>query len=614
MKTNHSLSRTFLCCLLFLCASVTFSQTRYLDDIFGNVNETQNVIFSTNVPQPLPSDPINFFFVNIPGNANVPEHLTEGRDLRMNIYQPDGDTNSTRPVIIFCFGGGFTGGNRFAPDMKDLAVGMAKKGFVTATIDYRTGINLFDEGASKRAVYRAVQDSRAAIRLFRNDAASNNTYRINPEQVYIAGYSAGGFVALHNIYLDRDADRPESSRASSYSYSQNTFFGFSNFAMSDLGCLDCAGTNTNFSGKANAAVSISGAVGELSYIEGSNDVPALLFHSSDDNTVPYNVGVPYGAGSTRLSRVFGSNAIKEDATRKGASVRLKSYNNRGHVPHITGNGDLYPEIIPEIADFLFDVINGVIINPDPAPTPPISSDIPVDQIISLRKTGGDRKYVTAERFDNDSQVLARANTVQAWETFRVEAHPQGGIALKALSNDKYLQVNGTNQNAPIKAKGDQKLGWEQFNWLVKGPGEVALQSAFTNRWVQAAWTDDNAVLYPRGQEALGWETFEWAIVAASKEQPTIQPTTTAQLATEVYPNPVGRNGEIYINTSLKKVGDVHVQLFDTAGREIYQNSYNNLNQGGLTITLNTTAIGSFSGVYLLKITKDQRSEVIKIIF
>jgi len=213
MKTQHFLKQVVLTCFSILFTSVLFSQTRYIDDIFANVSETKNVRFSTNVPQPLPSGPINLLFATVPANANVPEHRTENRNLNMDIFEPSGDTNASRPVIIFCFGGGFTAGNRNAADMRALATRMARKGYVTATMDYRLGINLFDEGASKRAVYRGVQDSRSAIRFFRNDAASRNRYKINPDQVFIAGFSAGGFVALHNVYLDTENERPASTRA-----------------------------------------------------------------------------------------------------------------------------------------------------------------------------------------------------------------------------------------------------------------------------------------------------------------------------------------------------------------------------------------------------------------
>jgi len=366
--------------------------------------------------------------------------------------------------------------------------------------------------------------------------------------------------------------------------------------------------NQSFSGKANAAIGFAGAVGELSYINGSDDAPSLLFHSSNDNTVPFNSGVPYGAGRTQLPRVFGSNAINDDARSKGAPVRFKSYTNRGHSVHTRGGGNFYPEIIPDIADFLFEVINGG--DTTPPPPPPTPTDIPFDQVISLRKKGGDRKYVTAERFANNNQLLARGARVLAWETFRVEEHPQGGVALKAISNDKYIQVNGNNQNVPIRALGNQKLEWEQFNWRNLNPGEVALQSAFTGRWIQAAWPTNNAVLYARGAQALTWETFEWKVENASRGAFG----KSVSMNTEVFPNPVGNSSEININAVLNSKGDVNIQIMDTSGRTVYSDTFSDVSKGGSTFSIKTNTIKAAPGVYIVHVTANGVSETNKVIF
>jgi acetyl esterase/lipase len=56
---------------------------------------------------------------------------------------------------------------------------------------------------------RAVQDGRAAVRYFKkNVAVGGNTYKIDLNNIYFAGVSAGGFVALQLAYLDEISEFP----------------------------------------------------------------------------------------------------------------------------------------------------------------------------------------------------------------------------------------------------------------------------------------------------------------------------------------------------------------------------------------------------------------------
>lgn len=258
--------------------------------------------------------------------------------LRMNIYRPSNDTLTKRPVIIFAFGGGFVNGSRTESSMIKLCEAFAKRGFVTATIDYRIGMNIGDKELSKRAVYRALQDGRSAVRFFRKNATS---YGIDPNQIYISGHSAGAFLAYQSVYLDKDSERPASTR---------NYFG-----RADLGTLDAIGDNKTYSngstisGKANGVMGFAGALGELSYIENSSDVPGVYFHSSNDNTVPYNSGEPFSAISWlpgfNLPTVYGSNQMNNRANSVNASHAFYSYTNRGHNVHYNGS-NLYSDITP----------------------------------------------------------------------------------------------------------------------------------------------------------------------------------------------------------------------------------------------------------------------------
>ena len=55
----------------------------------------------------------------------------------MDIYTPVGDNYTNRPLLIFAHGGSFIGGSKTNPTMVDLCETFAKRGYVTASINYR---------------------------------------------------------------------------------------------------------------------------------------------------------------------------------------------------------------------------------------------------------------------------------------------------------------------------------------------------------------------------------------------------------------------------------------------------------------------------------------------
>ena len=72
--------------------------------------------------------------------------------------------------------------------------GFAKRGFVTATIDYRLGIeNQKTEVDYANALYRAQQDGRAAIRFLKKHATQ---YCIDTNKVFLTGSSSGSKTAM----------------------------------------------------------------------------------------------------------------------------------------------------------------------------------------------------------------------------------------------------------------------------------------------------------------------------------------------------------------------------------------------------------------------------------
>src|SRR5690554_8203526 len=85
--------------------------------------------------------------------------------------------------------------------MMALCDSFARRGYVTATIDYRKGFNPLSNTSAERAVYRGTQDLRAAIRFLKE---KHNTYGIDTNYTFIGGSSAGAFAVIHTIYMDQN--------------------------------------------------------------------------------------------------------------------------------------------------------------------------------------------------------------------------------------------------------------------------------------------------------------------------------------------------------------------------------------------------------------------------
>ena len=158
--------------------------------------------------------------------------------LKMNVYKPTGaNQSSKRPLVIFVHGGAFVSDADFnEPEMNSMAIAFAKRGYVSASIDYREGfhlkaygigfpgtINLWnlpgatinwnaearlfasDSAETIRAIYRAQQDVKTAIRYFK---LRSNVDSVDICAVFLAGHSAGGITVLQAAFSDQLTEKP----------------------------------------------------------------------------------------------------------------------------------------------------------------------------------------------------------------------------------------------------------------------------------------------------------------------------------------------------------------------------------------------------------------------
>lgn len=263
---------------------------------------------------------------------NIPYNNT---DLKMDIYEPIGDTLLQRPLMLWVHPGGFLLGDKGVDDMVALCDSFAKRGYVTASIGYRLGFNPASAESAERAVYRGTQDIRAAIRYFKEYAS---IYRIDTNTIFLGGSSAGGFAALHVAYLDQN-EAPSSITGGLLS--------------PDLGCLDCSGNNFNHSVELAGLVNLWGALGDSSFVDADETVPALLVHGTADGVVPFGVGQPFGVFTTPF--VNGSRTISNQLNSLGIPHSTLFFAGQDHEPHGTSNGTFDTPPTP-YWDTIFDAI------------------------------------------------------------------------------------------------------------------------------------------------------------------------------------------------------------------------------------------------------------------
>lgn len=118
---------------------------------------------------------------------------------KLDLYQPAG--RDGLPCLVWLHGGGLTGGGKTLGGTVPVCRALASEGFLVVAVNYRL---------SPRAKFPAyVEDSAAAVAWTMQHAAQ---YGGNPRRIYVAGHSAGGYlaamVAMAPNYLAKDGVSP----------------------------------------------------------------------------------------------------------------------------------------------------------------------------------------------------------------------------------------------------------------------------------------------------------------------------------------------------------------------------------------------------------------------
>jgi dienelactone hydrolase len=260
------------------------SPLRYRDQVFNSVSVTRDVQY-----------------------GSAPDRAGNQVALKLDLYQPVGDTQTKRPVVIWVHGGSFCCGDKVAADMVDLSNTFAKLGYVSASINYRLLASSACDGNSVTAdcitaAFAAQHDAQAAVRWFRANAA---TYGVDPTRIGIGGSSAG---AVTSVAVGVNSEDPGDSG------------------------------NPGFSSKVGGFMSLSGGLPPAyeSYIN-RGDAPGLFFHGTADSVVPYQWAV--GTATAML--------------KAGVGALLETLDGAGHVPY----NQYHDQIVSQSDYFFYDFLD-----------------------------------------------------------------------------------------------------------------------------------------------------------------------------------------------------------------------------------------------------------------
>ena len=318
---------TLLLAVSTLIAGAQCTGNRYTKQIFSSVDLTSDVPYGS-----------NYLYTGF------------NQDLFLDVYEPSGDTETNRPLIILEHGGSFISGDKTAGDVVALSQDFAKMGYVCSSISYRLGISGFpfgiDSVGSTEAVVRAYHDMKAAIRFFWKDARENgNTYGIDTNNIFIGGSSAGGFAALHVAYLDEASEMP--------TYIDTTQLGLG-------GGLEGNSGNPGYPTDVKGVINLAGALKDTSWIK-PGDLPTVSMHATNDGTVPYGTaeiavsGIPIGLV------VSGSSDIHNRLNDVGITNCFYSVDGTMHPVH-NGSPEYYDTTVLYMRNFLASQVCGTALN------------------------------------------------------------------------------------------------------------------------------------------------------------------------------------------------------------------------------------------------------------
>lgn len=306
--------------LFLLVGAFGANAQRYLEEVFDEVTVTEDILYGVNAS--VLAYPIF--------NEAIPV------ELRMDVYEPAGDTETARPLILYFHTGNFLphpenlspSGLRDDSATVEVCTRFAKMGYVVASCDYRLGWNPLAETQDERvftlinAAYRGVQDSRTAARFFRKEHAENdNPWGIDPDKFVVWGQGTGGYISLATSTIDAYEDillpkfittDGEGNPLPMVIEQVNGNVDGTTFGVNPLdNDTLCYPNHVGYDSDFQACVNMGGALGDISWLD-ENDGPFISFQAPTDPFAPYETATLIVPGvNLPVVEVMGAYVVQE---------------------------------------------------------------------------------------------------------------------------------------------------------------------------------------------------------------------------------------------------------------------------------------------------------------
>lgn len=129
------------------------------------------------------------------GNALVYYPVKGLKSLHLDMYLPaNPDEKSAMPCMVVVHGNTPENEGKTAAEIKLFGLDMASRGYVIIAVEYRSSNEL---GPGQKPLTAAIEDIRTSLAWVKDNSAQ---YRIDPNRIFIAGFSEGATMMLEAVY------------------------------------------------------------------------------------------------------------------------------------------------------------------------------------------------------------------------------------------------------------------------------------------------------------------------------------------------------------------------------------------------------------------------------